>query len=224
MLSATSAQTSLVLASSSPRRQELISMLGLPVRIMPSGADEHTPENWSPREIVEELSMRKAIAVKQELTQSPGESSIIVGSDTIVVLNGQVMGKPADEQDAERMLRQLAGNIHEVYTGVCCVRSSGGSAGTSVRAHEIDGLGAATSLGSIGEYRVVSESLDGQPELIVGYTLSKVAFRAMSEDEIRAYVRTGDPLDKAGSYGIQGLGAVFIEKIEGDFYSVMGLP
>ncbi|WP_372634646.1 nucleoside triphosphate pyrophosphatase [Cohnella sp.] len=180
-------QTVLVLASSSPRRQELISLLGLPVRIIPSGADENTPETWSPREIVEELSKRKALAVKQDLTESPDESSIIVGSDTIVVLNGQIMGKPRDGQDAARMLRQLAGNVHEVYTGVSCVRASDGKEATSHR-------------------------------------VTKVRMRALSEDQIARYVATGEPMDKAGAYGIQEIGSVLVESIEGDYFNVVGLP
>ncbi|MFC4600409.1 Maf family protein [Cohnella hongkongensis] len=177
----------LVLASSSPRRQELISLLGLPVRIIPSGADERTPEEWSPREIVEELSRRKAQAVRQKLTEQPDESSIIVGSDTIVVLNGQIMGKPRDEQEARGMLRQLAGRVHEVYTGVSCIRSSDGRTATSHR-------------------------------------VTKVRMRALTEEQIARYVATGEPMDKAGAYGIQELGSVLVESIEGDYFNVVGLP
>jgi septum formation protein len=113
----------LVLASASPRRQELISLLGLPVRILPSRVDEDTPDHWSPSQIVEGLSARKAFAVKEELLSTDDDDScIIVGSDTIVVLNGKVMGKPRDVREAEQMLRQLAGETHEVYTGVTCFR------------------------------------------------------------------------------------------------------
>jgi septum formation protein len=84
--------------------------------------------------------------------------------------------------------------------------------------------GTTMHLGDIGQYRVISKSPSGEPEIIVGHTVSKVTFRPMSDAEIEAYIKTGDPLDKAGAYGVQGIGAVFIEKIEGDFYSVMGLP
>lgn len=187
MSSVTRARTSLVLASSSPRRQELISLLGLPVRIVPSGADERTPAEWSPSRIVEELSRRKALAVEKELTEAAGESSIIVGSDTIVVLNGQIMGKPRDRQDAERMLRQLAGNVHEVYTGVSCVRLSDGKTATSHR-------------------------------------VTKVRMRPLSAEQIARYVATGESMDKAGAYGIQEIGSVLVESIEGDYFNVVGLP
>ncbi len=187
MSSVTRATTSLVLASSSPRRQELIGLLGLPVRIVPSGADENTPAEWSPREIVEELSKRKALAIKKELTESTDESSIIVGSDTIVVLNGRIMGKPRDVQEAVRMLKLLAGNVHEVYTGVSCVRLSDGKTATSHR-------------------------------------VTKVRMRALSEDQISRYVATGEPMDKAGAYGIQEFGSVLVESIEGDYFNVVGLP
>ncbi|MFB9279184.1 Maf family protein [Cohnella cellulosilytica] len=187
MSSVTRARTSLVLASSSPRRQELISLLGLPVRIIPSGADERTPAEWSPSRIVEELSRRKALAVEKELTEAADESSIIVGSDTIVVLNGQIMGKPRDRQDAERMLRQLAGNVHEVYTGVSCVRLSDGRTATSHR-------------------------------------VTKVRMRPLSAEQISRYVATGEPMDKAGAYGIQEIGSVLVESIEGDYFNVVGLP
>jgi len=187
MSTVTRAKPTLVLASSSPRRQELISLLGLPVRIKPSGADEDTPAEWTPRQIVEELSKRKAMAVKQDLTDSPDESSIIVGSDTIVVLNGRIMGKPRDEQDAAGMLRQLAGNVHEVYTGVSCVRLSDGKTETSHR-------------------------------------VTRVRMRPLSEEQISRYVATGEPMDKAGAYGIQEIGSVLVESIEGDYFNVVGLP
>jgi len=186
-LSVQPAKVELVLASSSPRRQELIALLGLPVRIRPSGAPEDTPDDWPPAKIVEELSLRKALSVREELTLDPGVSSIIVGSDTIVVLNGQAMGKPSDGQDAERMLRKLAGTTHEVYTGVSCVRAS-------------DGL------------------------TVTSHRVTKVRMRELSEDQIGRYVATGEPMDKAGAYGIQEIGSVLVESIEGDYFNVVGLP
>lgn len=170
-------------------------MLGLPVRIQPSDVDEHTPEGWTPERIVEELSQRKAKAVwEASASRGNADQAVVVGSDTLVALDGRILGKPADEAEAAEMLRMLSGRTHEVYTGLCCIGH-----GRSVQA-------------------------DAEPQVLAGHTVSKVAFRPMSEEEIRAYIRTGDPLDKAGSYGIQGIGSVFIEKIEGDFYSIMGLP
>jgi septum formation protein len=185
----------LILASGSPRRQELIRLLGLPVEVVPSNVDEDTPADWTPEQIVLGLSRRKALSVKEQIAGQALGSSIIVGSDTIVVLENEVMGKPAGTEDAIRMLRRLAGRTHEVYTGVTCVRIEDGNT-----------------------------MISDQPEVIVGHSVSKVTFTQMSDDEIMAYIKTGEPFDKAGSYGVQGFGAVFIEKIEGDFYSIMGLP
>lgn len=183
-------QKTIILASSSPRRQELIRSLGLPVEMMSSDADESTEPGLSPSQVVEELSVRKAEAVRQKMKDRQ-TSGVIIGSDTIVALSGnEILGKPKDEADAFRMLKAIQGRQHEVYSGVACIDAQSGN----------------------------------QPAKIVGHTVSKVTFRPMSDEEIRAYVKTGEPLDKAGSYGVQGLGAVFIEKIEGDFYSIMGLP
>lgn len=110
----------IILASTSPRRQELIAKLGLPFEIMPSDANEDTPFGWEPRMIVETLALRKADTVYRNLSES-GRNAIIVGSDTIVVLEGNILGKPTDDTDAVRMLSLLQGRTHQVYTGVACV-------------------------------------------------------------------------------------------------------
>jgi len=208
----------LILASSSPRRQELVALLGLPYRVLPSGASEETPADWTPDRIVEELSLRKANAVREEHSFAPGDSPIIVGSDTIVVLDGAAMGKPSDEQDARRMLGLLSGRTHEVYTGVACVSASREPADAAGGDESI------RRLGETGRYRILSASPEVKTATVVGHSVSKVTFRPMSEEEIRGYARTGEPSDKAGAYGIQGIGSVFVEKIEGDFYAIMGLP
>lgn len=187
MLSGSTDRFTLILASASPRRQELIALLGLPVRVVPSRVDEDTPEDWSPEQIVEGLSLRKANAVKEQLTESVDESSIIVGSDTIVVLNGKAMGKPRDEQDAREMLEQLSGQVHEVYTGVSCIRIFDGKTATAHR-------------------------------------VTRVKMRSLTGEQISRYVATGEPLDKAGSYGIQEIGSLLIDSIEGDYFNVVGLP
>ncbi|MFM9328434.1 Maf family protein [Paenibacillus mesotrionivorans] len=186
----------LVLASSSPRRQELIGLLQLPVIVRASHADESVPEDWEPAKIVEELSLRKARATEESLAADgmgvdpASESWVVVGSDTIVVVDGKVLGKPVDEEDAFRMLSSLQGRRHEVYTGVACLPGGG---------------------------------LKDNPPA-VSHTVSQVTFSPMTEEEIWSYIRTGEPMDKAGAYGVQGMGALFIEKIAGDFFSVMGLP
>jgi septum formation protein len=216
----------LILASSSPRRQELIRSLGLPYEVIVSDVDETVQAGRTPSEIVEELSLRKANAVRERM-QAIGKSGIIIGSDTIVVFQGQVLGKPADEQDSFRMLSTLQGNTHQVYSGVACLDSETGRAVVSHRITHGDKAGSYDTtmyLGGTGQYRILSQSTSGKPEVILGHTVSKVTFRPMSDEEIWGYIQTGEPLDKAGAYGVQGLGSLFIEKIEGDFYSVMGLP
>lgn len=199
----------LILASSSPRRQELIRLLGLAVELMPGDADESVEEGWTPAEIVEQLSLRKAESVRE---RAAGSGGVIIGSDTIVVLDGQVLGKPKDEEDAVRMLSALQGRTHQVFSGVALVDSA-----SARRDEAVDPV-------DIGSYKILSSSPEGKPKIMVGHTASQVTFRPMSEEEIRAYVKTGEPMDKAGAYGVQGIGSVFIEKIEGDFYSIMGLP
>ena len=189
--SAEAAPATLVLASSSPRRQELIAKLGLPVIVRPSDADETTPAGWSPATIVEELSVRKAKAVAEAADPSELKGSapltIVVGSDTIVALDGEAMGKPKDKADAEAMLARLQGRSHEVYTGVTLLEINAGRA-------------------------------------VTRHNVTKVRMRPLTAEQIRRYVETGEPMDKAGAYGIQGGGALLVEGIDGDFYSVMGLP
>lgn len=219
---ARTATRTLTLASASPRRRELIGLLGLPVEMATSDVDETVPDEWSPAEIVEGLSMRKARSIIDGLPAS--SDTIVIGSDTIVVLDDQVLGKPSGEQEAREMLELLGGRTHEVYSGVCCIVSGSEAGYNSKPLDERIRSSVPVRLGETGQYRLVSESPHGQPNLVIGHTVSKVKFRPISEAEIRAYVMTGDPLDKAGAYGVQGLGSVFVERIEGDFYSIMGLP
>ncbi|KIL36406.1 septum formation protein Maf [Cohnella kolymensis] len=187
MSSASPGRPALILASSSPRRQELIKILGLPLQVVPSQADEDTPKDWTPVQIVEGLARRKAGAVIESLAEPSDRDSIVVGSDTIVVLDDKVMGKPKDEEEARNMLHQLAGRTHEVFTGVSCVRPSDG---LSVTSHRI----------------------------------TRVRMRSLTEEQIARYVATGESKDKAGAYGIQELGALLVDSIEGDYFNVVGLP
>jgi septum formation protein len=209
----------IILASSSPRRKELLQGLKLQFAAHPSDADESVPAGTEPEAAVELLSLRKALSVAAHY-----DDGVVIGSDTIVVCDNEILGKPIDENDAFRMLSLLQGRSHFVYTGVAIVAAEAGKS----HVEPLDQTGghdtAAMLLGDIGRYRVISKLPGEEPESMVGYTASKVTFRPMSDAEIDAYIKTGEPLDKAGAYGIQGIGAVFIEKIEGDFYSVMGLP
>lgn len=178
----------IILASGSPRRKELLEQAGYTFHIEVSDADENIKKEH-PGNLVEELSWRKASAVAQ-LHQHSSENCIVIGADTVVVLDGKVLGKPADEADAERMLAELSGCTHQVYTGVALLKIAGGK---------------------VEERRNFNVCTD-------------VMMRKMTGKEIRDYVATGEPMDKAGGYGIQGRAAVFIEGIRGDYYNVVGLP
>ena len=166
----------LTLASGSPRRRQLLEMLGIPLRVVPSNVPEVRRHEETPVDYVERLAREKALSV-------PGR--LVLGADTTVVLRDETLEKPADEADALRMLCRLQGRTHQVLTSVALAAGD--------RIHQ------ATDV-------------------------TNVTFRRLTEDFLRAYVATGDPMDKAGAYGIQGYGAALVERIEGDFFSVMGLP
>lgn len=170
----------LVLASSSPRRRQLLGQLGLDFDVEPAEIEEAALPGEAPEAYVERLAREKALAVA-----AGRPDRIVVGSDTIVVVDDDVLGKPADEADAVRMLLRLQGREHTVATGVAVV--SGDRVASAVE-------------------RV------------------RVRFHPFDAALARAYARTGEPLDKAGAYGIQGRGAVLIEGIDGDYFAVMGLP
>jgi nucleoside triphosphate pyrophosphatase len=166
----------LTLASASPRRRQLLEMLGIPVRVVPSNVAEVRRSFETPVDYVERLAREKALSV-------PGE--LVLGADTTVVVRDAVLEKPVDEADALQMLQRLQGRTHQVVTSVALV------AGESVH-----------------------QATD----------VTNVTFRRVDSDFLQAYVATGEPMDKAGAYGIQGYGAALVERIEGDFFSVMGLP
>ena len=171
----------IILASQSPRRKELMGQIGLKFKVVVSHVDEHVEGNPSPAEMVEELSLRKARAVARQVD----DDDLVIAADTVVALEGTVLGKPEDERDAFSMLSALSGNRHYVYTGVTVIRG-----GQAVTQHEV----------------------------------TTVTFRALEPAEISSYIATGEPMDKAGAYGIQGLGALLVSGIDGDYFNVMGLP
>lgn len=175
----------IILASASPRRKELLEQIGLSFQIEPARGEEHIT-SVIPREVVEELSYQKAMEVA-ELHRD--EDALILGADTIVVYDNQIMGKPADEEEAKAMLRQLSGKTHCVFTGVTAVLWENKEK----------------------TVRTFSEK-------------TEVTFYPMSEEEIMFYVKTREPMDKAGAYGIQGIGAKYIQAICGDYNNVVGLP
>lgn len=170
----------LILASGSPRRKEILEKLGYQFKIEKTDADENYPSDMKVSEIAEHLAIVKA---KTSLMQNPQD--VVIGSDTIVVLDGKVLGKPTNIDDAKNMLKSLSGNTHTVYTGVCVASS----------------------------YKTESFTV-----------ATDVTFSELSDSEIGEYIASGEPMDKAGAYGIQGLGCRFVSSINGDYYSVMGLP
>lgn len=170
----------LILASSSPRRKELLQNLHLTFEVSSSDVDESYHPDSDPEEIVMELAQRKAQFVARK-----HPSAYVIGSDTIVVADGQVLGKPEGDDEAIEMLKKLSGRTHSVYTGVSLISPTGS---------------------------------------IQFFEKTDVEFWELTDDEIKSYVDTKEPLDKAGSYGIQGFGRLLVKRIDGDYYSVVGLP
>ena len=170
----------LILASKSPRRKELLEMAGLTFVCIPAVSGENVPADLPIRGRAEFLARHKAAEIAEK---HPDDT--VIGSDTLVLLDGQALGKPKDVHEAEEMLRMLSGKTHVVSTGVAVISS-----------------------GSIQSFTSETE----------------VTFYELTEEEIRSYARSGEPLDKAGAYGIQGLGAMLVAGIKGDYFTVVGLP
>jgi len=166
----------IVLASASPRRRQLLEMLGIPVTVQPSRVPEVRIANEKPIPYAERLAQAKALSV---------EGDLVLAADTIVISGHHLLEKPADEDDAFHMLARLRGHTHQVVTSV--------------------------ALAHRGQVRFKTD-------------VTKVTFRLVSDEFLRAYIATGEPMDKAGAYGIQGFGAALVERVEGDFFGVMGLP
>ena len=171
----------IILASQSPRRRELLERMGISqFEIIPARGEERIDPALTPRELVEELSRQKAAEIA-----ASNADALVIAADTVVAIDGRVLGKPSSRAHAVEMLTALSGREHHVYTGFTVCRD-----GETVTAHED----------------------------------TAVRFRALTPEEIEAYVDTGEPMDKAGSYGIQGFGCVLVEGIVGDYYNVVGLP
>ncbi len=173
----------LVLASTSPRRRELLGLLGLPFEVIGSGYDEAQidPSALAPPDYVTKLASGKAAEVARRLDAD----ALVIGADTTVVLDGAYLNKPEDAADARRMLRSLSGRIHEVYTGLCLIHG---------------------------------------PNVRTDFAVTEVTFDTLTDSVIEAYAAGGEPLDKAGAYGIQGQALSFIPSIQGDYFNVVGLP
>ena len=172
----------IVLASGSPRRKEILENMNLKFDIIKSEIEETIVENESPEELVKRLSYEKAHDIA-----SKNLDSIVIGADTIVVLNNNVLGKPKDEDEAFNMLKQMSGKEHDVITGI--------------------------SILCLGLKKEIND-----------YCVSKVKFKNLSDEDIYSYIETGECMDKAGAYGIQGLGGLFVEYIKGDYFNIVGFP
>lgn len=177
----------LILASASPRRQELLRNAGIPFAVQPADIDETPLADESPQDCAERLAREKALAVFANQGQSR-----VLGADTIVVIDRVILGKPRDSEDAARMLRLLSGRAHAVITGVCLISPA------------------------CGESKPVSAVTQSETTLV---TMCEI-----SDGEIRDYIATGEPMDKAGAYAIQGRASRWIPRIEGDYSNVVGLP
>lgn len=171
----------MILASQSPRRRELLGQMGFSFTVRPAKGEELPHPELTPAQLVEELARQKALEVSAEAETD----DVVVAADTVVAIDGVVLGKPRDKAHAAEMLSALSGREHTVYTGVAVKR---------------------------GE------------TLLVEHEATQVRFRPLTQREIDLYIQTGEPMDKAGSYGIQGYGALLVEGIRGDYFNVVGLP
>jgi len=169
----------LILASQSPRRSELLQQAGIPFIARPANVDETILEGESPESYVKRVAEEKVTAVEA------GPDDIVLGADTVVVIDGQILGKPRDPADSRRMLETLSGREHMVLTGICLRRAT---------------------------------------ETILDVAETRVWFLALNQRELQEYVATGEPMDKAGAYAIQGLASKFVRRIEGSYTNVVGLP
>ncbi len=190
----------LILASGSPRRAEILTAVGWEFTKDVADIDESEFLNEKPEDYVQRLAREKAKAVAQKYTQA-----IVLGADTTVVIDNQIIGKPVDLDDARRMIKMLAGNWHEVLTGVAIVWKE-------------------EEKRRRGEEEIGANSQNLNYKILVGLQRTKVKFAEMSDEEIEFLVQFGEPLDKAGGYAVQAQAALFIEKIEGDYWNVVGLP
>lgn len=182
-------QIPIILASASPRRTKLLKQAGFTFTVIPSSIEEQRTET-SPDKLAEDLAFQKAEDVYQSVKQDyTGKDFMVIGADTIVYYDGEVLGKPADEQEAFDMLKMLSDRTHQVYTGLA----------------------------------IILKKAD-EKQIYLMHERTDVTFYPISDHELKDYIATGDPLDKAGAYGIQGPFAVHVKKINGDYNNVVGLP
>ncbi len=172
----------LVLASASPRREELLKQLKLKFTVVPGRIDESLDDGLLPVEMVEKLAQKKILKVANLV-----EDAVIIAADTIVVFNNKILGKPADHNEAKKMLEMLQGKEHQVFTSIAIYQTN-------------------------------------DKKMLVKHDQTTVKMIEIELEDIEKYIKTGEPMDKAGAYGIQGIGGIFVEEIRGSYYTVMGLP
>lgn len=172
----------IILASKSPRRVEILKNIGAEFEIMPANADESVPPGLTPGEAVKHISRVKAICIAEKIAD---KNAFIISADTVVVIDGEIIGKPHDERHAFEILGRLSGRTHEVLTGFTLISGD----------------------------KIYSD-----------YEKTEVDFKRLTDDEVYRYIKSGEPTDKAGAYGIQEKGSVFVRGIRGDYFNVMGLP
>lgn len=173
----------IVLASKSPRRRELLSEFVSDFDIIADDAEEITEDGITPEETVRNLAMQKA----RNVAKKADESALVIGADTVVFIDGKILGKPANKEEALEMLHMLSGRDHHVCTGLAIIDNE-------------------------------------SKKSYCGFERTAVHFRHLEDEEIERYIATGEPMDKAGAYGIQNIGALFVEGIKGDYFNVVGLP
>jgi septum formation protein len=201
----------LVLASASPRRQELLRNAGIAFTVQPADIDETPRDGESPAECAQRLAREKALAVSLSRPQD-----CVLGADTIVVVDEKILGKPRDAADAARMLRLLSGRTHEVITGVCLISP------VASGQHPV-GSKTETQTPPLHE-RIRVELRTGNRELRTASETTRVTMCELSDEDISEYIATGDPMDKAGGYAIQGIASRWVPRIQGDYSNVVGLP
>jgi septum formation protein len=172
----------IILASQSPRRKKLLEQIGLKIKVVPSNIDEKLNPRLKPKGQAEELSLEKVQTIAEKYTDA-----IIIGADTLVDINGDILGKPKNLEEARRMIKKLQGKTHTVITGFTIMDTK--------------------------SKKILTDSSE-----------TTVTFRKLSDKEIKTYITKEKPLDKAGAYGVQGIGAVLVESIKGDFFTIIGLP
>jgi len=177
----------LVLASSSPRRKEILKSFNLDFNVIPADIEETLDSSLSPEKNAEQLALKKAKEVFKEISEIP--DVYIIGVDTIVVIDEQILGKPTSKEDSRKMLKSLSSRTHKVISGICVLKTD-----------------------------------DDEPVIEIAHVVTNVTMKNFDDETIEKYIATNEPIDKAGAYGIQGFGAFLVEKIEGSYSNVVGLP